>query len=349
MPVNQYGLPTTDENNPLGTSSTSPTPGNNSQGAQQESGSPFGGVASNQVNAAGAAPVAPPITNFAYNEKYAAQNQVLEQLLADKQREKQNQLFASQESFDRNVGEAGRTRDKALEALINKYASSGMIGSGIDARSRGDLETDYNRYLGDLRLALTNTQNSIEGSYADVIRNVNTQRAGMWAQQRADEEAARQLAEQRRLDAEKAQREAENQARIAAEYRAAQEAAARQPPAVINMGGVTGNTVTGGGGGGGAGAAGTLGSSGAAGWQSNEARQAGIGPGDSMIDIQNQIQALINAKGIHQLSVLYSAPELNNPALEPLKIGLRNLISQASTPGHPLYMPQDYNTPGGFY
>lgn len=341
MPINQYGQMVSDDQNRLGVSGTGIIDAGNAaaqQGGTQQNA--FGTVTPGQISSAGAAPVAPPVQNFNFNAKYAAQNQGLEQLLADKQMEQQNQLFAASQDYERQRTDAGTTRQKALDALIAKFATSGMFGSTADAEARGELETNYNKYLGDLSIALGNAKQGIYGNYANTIRGVNSERSRMWGLQRGEEEAEAKANEQRRLDAEKQQRDADNARYIAEQYAAA----AARPAPVINLGnqgwpsasGVTGGGGAGGAGGGGGGGGGAYGLS-AQGW--------GISGGDTYQDIMNQLPLL----DMHQVSTLYSHPQFNTGWGADLKKAIGQYISNASTPGSPGYRPSTYSNPGGFY
>src|SRR5215471_12548156 len=292
MPINQYGQNVQDDQNKLGTSGTALGDAGTQNAGQQGQQNAFSNVTPGQISAASAAPVVPTVQQFAFNPTYAARSQALEQAIADKNLEQNNQLFAAQQDFDRQKADAGVTRQKALDALIAKFATSGMFGSSIDAKARGDLETDYNKYLSDLSIQLGNTQQGIRGNYASFIRNANQQRNDWWGQQQADDEAERKRQEDIKRQADADQRAADNARYIADQNRMAAEAAASNRP-VINIPPAYSPGVGGGGGGGGAGL---------------NAAYAGIGGGDTMADIQAQLQLLAQAGGIHQLGLLYSDP-----------------------------------------
>lgn len=323
MPINQYGQTVNDDQNKLGTSGTGNIDAGNQQANSQAQQNVFGSVTPGSISAASAAPVTPTVQQFAFNPQYAAKSQALEQMLADKQLEQGNQLFAAQQDFDRQKSNAGDTRTKALDALIAKFATSGMFGSSADAQSRGELETNYNKYLNDLGIQLGNTQQGIRGNYAQTVRDVNNQRADMWGRQQQDEaaELKRQADIKRQADAD--QRASDNARYIADQNRQAAEAAANNRP-VINIPAAYSPGVGGGGGGGGAGI---------------NAGYAGIGGGDSMQDIQAQLAMLAQAGGIHQLGLLYSDPQFQAPMFGDLKKQIGQFIYNASSPGTPGYIP----------
>lgn len=334
MAINQYGQQVSDDQNKLGTSGTGIIDSGSQQQGGQTTQNPFGGgITPGQISAASAAPVTPTVQQFAFNPKYAAQSQALEQLLADRQLEQNNQLFAAQQDFDRQKADAGYTRQKALDALIAKFATSGMFGSSIDAEARGELETNYNKYLNDLGIALGNTQQGIRGRYAQTIRDVNQQRAGMWGEQQREEEAERlrQADLKRQADAEA--RAAENARYVADQNRMAAEAAASNRP-VINIPPAYTQGV-------GAGGAGF------------EAGYAGISGSDTMQDILAQLDVLARAGGIHQLGLLYQEPFFQSQMMAPIKKQIGQFIYNASSPGTPGYIPSQnrdaytYGMPGG--
>ena len=340
--VSKYGL--LGEEEPTGGQGT--TGAANVSGVTQNPGAnaanlnPFGQPRT--ITPLGAAPVVPQAQQFAFNANYAAQNQALEQMLADRGLERQNQYAAVDADWTRAKGDAERGKAKALEQLINKYASSGILGSGIDAMSRGEMEGNYQRFLGDLDLNRANARQGIEGAWANTIRDVNNQRSGMWGKQQAEEEAARQQAARDQAAAQQAEADRQNQLRIAQEARAAQEAAAASqpspwtPPYAPGAGGGGGGAYGGGGGGGGLG------------WNMP---YAGIGAGDTMQDVQNQINLLATTGGVHQLSLMYSAPEFQTPEMAGMKKAVGQFVNRMSTPGDPLYNPANstYQQPGGFY
>src|SRR5207342_2222642 len=105
MPVNQNGLLIGDDPSKSTQSSGSGTAGGNAPGQQGQQNA-FGPVTPGQIQTTGAAVAAPSVQQFAFNPKYAAQSQGLDQLLADKQQQRQNDLFAAQQSYDRNVADA---------------------------------------------------------------------------------------------------------------------------------------------------------------------------------------------------------------------------------------------------
>jgi hypothetical protein len=286
----------------------------------------------------GAAAAIPQVQQFAFNPKYAAQSTAIEQALANQDLNRQNQLGAVDVDLGRAKGDAQRSRDKALETLINKYASSGILGSGIDAMSRGEMEGNFQRFLGDLDLQAANTKGGIQSSWAQAINAANQQRAGMFGQQQAEEEAARLQAERDRAEAERMQREAAAAAQRHEEMLAAQRAAAAAPPPSLGYGTPYAPGAGGGGGGGGGGL----------GWNMP---YAGIGAGDTMQDVQNQINLLANTGGVHQLSLMYSTPEFQTPEMAGMKKAVGQLVTRMSTPGDPLYNPANstYQQPGGFW
>jgi hypothetical protein len=341
MPISKYGLLEDDPNAGGATGAANVSGVTQNPGANAANLNPFGQART--VTPLGAAAVIPQVQQFAFNPKYAAQSTAIEQALANQDLNRQNQLGAVDADLGRATGEAGRSRDKALEQLINKYASSGILGSGIDAMSRGEMEGNFQRFLGDLQLNAANAKGGIQSAWAQAINAANSQRAGMFGQQQQEEEQARLQQERDLAEAERQQREAAAAAQRHEEMLAQQRAAAAavQPsypsmPYAPGAGG--GGGAYGGGGGGGGGL----------GWDMG---YAGIGPGDTMQDVQNQINALATAGGVHQLSLMYSSPQFQTPEMAGMKQAVGSLVNRMSTPGDPLYNPANstYQQPGGFW
>ena len=319
MPVSKYGLLEEDPSAPgsQGTGNISNVSPN--QGSNAANLNPFG--TPRAVAPLGAEIAIPQVQQFAFNPKYAAQSTAIEHALANQDLTRQNQLGAIDADWTRAKADAQRGRDQALKSLINKYASSGLLDSGIDAMSRGEMEGNFQRFLGDLDLNRANARQGVNQGWAQAINAANQQRSGMFGQQQAEEEAARLQAERDRAEADRQQREAAAAQRRHEEQLAAQRAAAAAPPITSYQP----PTAPGAGGGGGLGIQGM--------------QAAGINPGDTMQDLQGQINLLYQTGGTHQLALMYNHPYFQTPNMQPMRDVLRTMISNMSTVGHPYYSP----------
>lgn len=333
--VNQYGLLEEEGPSSNPAAGIAQTGGGNPQSSiNPTQTNPFAGRAPT-LSAAGAQAVIPEVQQFAFNPNYAAQSQALDRLLATKDQERGNALSALDQNWQRQRGEAETTRAKTLDSMIGKYAGTGLLWSTIDAGQRTDLQNNFSKFLGDLDINRANSQQDIHRGYGQLIGDVNAERARMWGSQQKEEEAARIKAEDDRRAAEAAQRQAdENRRNAEMQAQAARDAAAI---AAANRPAPPTAPTAGGGGGG-------------AGWGSAEAAAAGINAGMPLADILTRIDQLTKIGGIHELSVLYNAPELNQPAMLELKKGIGKFIYNASTPGQPGYIPSpttpSYAPPG---
>jgi hypothetical protein len=335
--VNQYGL-LEDENAPGGganpASGIANTGGSVGGNTTPYNVNPYAGTQTPTFSKYQGNAVIPEAQQFAFNSNYAAQSQALDRALANKDLERSNAISSIGQAHERSRADADTARAKALDQLIGRNASTGALWSTVDQGQRTDLQTNFQKFLGDLDINRANAEQDIHRGYGQFISDINQQKAGMWGQQQREEEAARIKAADDARAAQQAEAQAQAQREQAQAYRDAQAAAAARP---VQQPSYTPAHSNGGGGGGGGG--------GGAGWSSAQASQAGIGPNDTLQDIQNQLPLL----GMHQLSVLYGAPELNNPAFGTLKQAIGKYIYEASSPGKPGYRPSDYSEPGGFW
>jgi hypothetical protein len=334
--VNKYGLAEDDQGagdggaNPAGIAQTG--------GSAQQQGSappvnPFAGAAP-AISGVGAQAVIPEVQQFAFNPQYAAQSQALDRLLANKGQERDNSLVALDQNWQRQRGDAETTRAKALDQMISKYGNSGLLWSTIDAGGRADLQNNFTKFLGDLDINRAAGQQEIQRGYGSMISDVNTQRAGMWGQQQRDEEAARIKA----ADDARAAKAAEDKAN--ADRQNAEIAAQAARDAAASNRSYTGPTYNppqagGGGGGGGLGITGL--------------EAAGLGPNDTMSDLQNQINLLYQQGQTHALSLIYSSPYFQSPNMAGMKKAIGGMVSNMSTPGHAYYSPARPGDSGAFF
>ena len=283
----------------------------------------------------GAQAVIPEVQQFAFNPQYAAQSQALDRLLASKEQERGNALTALDQNWQRQRGEAETTRAKTLDKMIAQYASSGLLNSTVDAGLRSDLQNNFTKYLGDLDISRASGQQDIHRGFGQAVSDVNAERGRMFGQQQREEEAARiKAADDARIAKaaeDKANADRQN-AEIAAQ--ATRDAAAAS---AANRPTYTPPQAAGGGGGGGGGGIGL------------DAGYAGIGPGDTMQDVQNQINLLYQQGQTHALSLLYSSPYFQTPNMAGMKKAIGGMVSNMSTVGNPYYSPARPGDSGAFF
>lgn len=167
----------------------------------------------------------PELKDFAFNPKYAQQDQTLRRKLSDAGYQRVAQQQDVNDTYDRTVNEAERQKTDALQRLMESMSSRGLATSGINLQEQGRTTEAYQRYLDNLSNERAKALAGIEGAYSGTINDIASAREAMYLQQVQEEEAARLEQERVAAEAQARQMEADRQAQLMQELIAAQEAA----------------------------------------------------------------------------------------------------------------------------
>jgi hypothetical protein len=289
---NAQGLVIPDDPNTASAASASGNP----NGAQTPGGSPFsqGGTVT-PIGGVGAA--ATPLQQFAFNPQYEAQNRAIQQRVSDAGADKQGRINSLEAGYQTSVTDANQSKQRAMQSIIERMGSNGMLNSSANAESQGNLENDFTKYMGTLTTSRGNQLADYENAFNRVGRDAYTEQAGLIGSQRKDETDRANAAALAQQQADNAQRQAEAQAAQTAALIAAQQQAINVQPS----GGGGGIAYSNAGGGGGGLDIGTV---------------EGFTPNSSESDFLGQIGNM----NMTQLLQLGRAPQLTDP--------LRNAMTQ---------------------
>ena len=143
--------------------------------------------------------------SYAWDAEYGAMDQALQRKLANMQFTKDNQYSQLTEGYQKSTAEAERQRAIAMEALNDRMSSQGMGWSGIKTRLGGELEGDYQRYVGSLGDQYRGGINSAENAFGMGLGDIAAQREVNWQGQAVKEDNRRR--EDARLAAEAKERQ----------------------------------------------------------------------------------------------------------------------------------------------
>lgn len=227
MPAtNQFGLLVQDDPNKRSTTAQAGgTPG----APDQPLSNPFQGTAPS-LGPAGAGVVTPSVQQYAFNPKFSAMDQALQSRLADAGMQRGNDIGALDQQYTSQIQDSERQRSQAIKSLTDRFSSQGLLFSGINAGAQGDLQGDFQRYIGNLATNRANALGGIEREFGGTIRDVNQQRAGMWGQQGSEEESARLQAAQQAQQAQQAEAQAAAMQQLQQQMIQQQQQALAAPP-----------------------------------------------------------------------------------------------------------------------
>lgn len=201
---------------------TSPTPGVSSNPNEDpllpnpfpQMPTPGGGQGSATSDAATQQAAQARLKEFAFNPKYAQQDQDFQRRAANAAQMKNARINDLDMDYKEATQEAGDVKTQAMRRLAERMASQGIFTSGIRVAEEGNVNQDFTRYLGDLEKRKLSGRNAALMDYSSEIDRINSTREAMYMQQVQEEEQARLQQEREKAAAIAAQQEADRQAAL---------------------------------------------------------------------------------------------------------------------------------------
>jgi len=165
---------------------------------------------------------------YAFNPKYAAMDQALQRAIANAGFDRTNQISQLDQGFQSQTSEAGRQNQQAIKGLGNRMSSQGIGWSGINLEAQGDLNQDYQRYVGNLGQQYAGGKAAAENQYGRTLGDIAGQREGMFQQQAEEERQAQMAAAQAAAEAQARQQAAQQMQQLQQQMIAQQQAALQQ-------------------------------------------------------------------------------------------------------------------------
>jgi hypothetical protein len=246
---------------------------------------------------------------YAFNAKYAAQDQAYQRAIANAAFDRTNAYNTLNAGYTASTQEAERQNQLAQKALQERMSGRGLGNSGVFLGFSGDLTGDYNRYVKSLTDQYQGGIANAENSYGRTLGDIAARREGLWGAQGAEEEQARLERERYAAEQARLQRQADDEAAWRQDMLNQQRANAAQQP----TGGI-GDAL-----------AGLIGNSGLF---------SGVTGRTSMDQLLNAMQ------GIGDLDWLTSFYAIPGIPQTPAGVRARQAIVQANTPGSPYYIPE---------
>lgn len=150
----------------------------------------------------GSTPVTPPaatspvdtsgvkIDQFGFNPQYAAIDAGNVAKFGGYDAERTSGRGIADTNYKNATDEAGRLKDLAIQKLIDRLASQGIDQSGIALNEQGNIMKGYNNQLQGLGTIHSNDLNAADTNWMKEYGGLNSERAGLYAKQGAEETAA---------------------------------------------------------------------------------------------------------------------------------------------------------------